>query len=136
MSKIFILPLETLLSRLSMKGLYKMVGALKESFGSKESNWIKEPVRAAANSEDGLYIFILPLETLLSRLSMKGLYKMVGALKESFGSKESNWIKEPVRAAANSEDGLYVQAVLEAIRKSWQRVSPLRGSVITFYVLR
>uniref|UniRef100_A0A1A9V9H9 Uncharacterized protein n=1 Tax=Glossina austeni TaxID=7395 RepID=A0A1A9V9H9_GLOAU len=43
---------------------------------------------------------------------------MVDALKESFASKESNWIKESMQAAANFEDGLYVQAVLEAIRKS------------------
>uniref|UniRef100_A0A1B0A9C5 Uncharacterized protein n=1 Tax=Glossina pallidipes TaxID=7398 RepID=A0A1B0A9C5_GLOPL len=56
-------------------------------------------------------------ETLLPRLYIKGLCKMVGALKESFASKESNWIKEPVQAATNFEDGLYVQAVLEAIRK-------------------
>uniref|UniRef100_A0A1B0F9J5 GPAT/DHAPAT C-terminal domain-containing protein n=1 Tax=Glossina morsitans morsitans TaxID=37546 RepID=A0A1B0F9J5_GLOMM len=52
---------------------------------------------------------------------------MVCALKESFSSKQANWIKEPVQAAANFEDGLYVQAVLEVIRKSsvtksWQRV--------------
>uniref|UniRef100_A0A1A9Z0M4 Uncharacterized protein n=1 Tax=Glossina pallidipes TaxID=7398 RepID=A0A1A9Z0M4_GLOPL len=52
---------------------------------------------------------------------------MVGALKKSFASKEANWIKESVQAAANFEDGLYEQAVLEAIRKlsgtkPWQRI--------------
>uniref|UniRef100_A0A1B0AH50 Uncharacterized protein n=1 Tax=Glossina pallidipes TaxID=7398 RepID=A0A1B0AH50_GLOPL len=52
---------------------------------------------------------------------------MVGALKESFDSKESNWIKGSVQATANFEDGLHVPVVLEAIRKLsetkfWQRL--------------
>uniref|UniRef100_A0A1A9UDJ7 Uncharacterized protein n=1 Tax=Glossina austeni TaxID=7395 RepID=A0A1A9UDJ7_GLOAU len=68
-------------------------------------------------------IFILTPETLLPRLYIKGLCKMVGALKESFAGKESNWIKEPAQAAANFEDVIYVQAVLEAIRKSTETKS-------------
>lgn len=68
---------------------------------------------------------------------------MVGALKEAFGSRESSWIKAPVSTAATFEDGLYVQAVVEAIRKSnetrqWQRVqlttdSPLNHDQIIRY---
>ncbi|TMW46307.1 hypothetical protein DOY81_008615 [Sarcophaga bullata] len=82
--------------------------------------------------EEAVYVDVQDLhiatsETLLPRLYIKGLCKMIGALKESFASKESSWVKEPVQAAATFEDGLYVQAVLEAIRKSsetksWQRV--------------
>lgn len=83
--------------------------------------------------EEAIYVdiqdlqFPISTESFLPRLYMKGLCKMIAALKESFAAKESSWVKEPVQAAATFEDGLYVQAVLEAIRKSsdtktWQRV--------------
>ncbi|ALC40032.1 CG17712 [Drosophila busckii] len=82
--------------------------------------------------EEAVYVDVQDLHfatnnSLLPRPYIKGLCKMVGALKEAFGSKESSWIKAPVSTAATFEDGLYVQAVVEAIRKSnetrqWQRV--------------
>lgn len=52
----------------------------------------------------------------------KGLVKMVVALKEAFASRGSNsgqaWAKEPADTAASFEDGLYIQAVMEAVRLS------------------
>lgn len=64
---------------------------------------------------------------------VKGLFKMIDALKESFLSIEENksgWIKQPVNIASTFEDGLYVQAVIDAIHKSslnkeWSRVDIL-----------
>lgn len=49
---------------------------------------------------------------------VKGLDEMIGALRLSFAQEQSSWIKEPVKSAATFEDALYVQAVLDAIRKS------------------
>ncbi|CAD7015188.1 glucose-fructose oxidoreductase domain-containing protein 1 [Ceratitis capitata] len=82
--------------------------------------------------EEAIYVDVQDLhfatsESLLPRPYIKGLCKMVGALKEAFADKDASWVKEPVQAAATFEDGLYVQAVLDAIRKSsetksWQRV--------------
>ncbi|XP_030384276.1 glucose-fructose oxidoreductase domain-containing protein 1 [Scaptodrosophila lebanonensis] len=82
--------------------------------------------------EEALYVDVQDLHfsttnSLLPRPYIKGLCKMVGALKEAFGSKEASWVKAPVSTAATFEDGLYVQAVIESIRKSnetrqWQRV--------------
>ncbi|XP_055593566.1 glucose-fructose oxidoreductase domain-containing protein 1-like [Uranotaenia lowii] len=75
--------------------------------------------------EEMLYVDVQDLqfctsETTLPRPYVKGLCKMVGALRDAFQpTKESaGWIKEPVRSAATFEDGLYVQTVLDAIRKS------------------
>lgn len=47
----------------------------------------------------------------LPRPYMKGLLKMVGALREAFLSVEDRrgWVKEPVAVAATFQDGLYVQ---------------------------
>jgi hypothetical protein len=47
----------------------------------------------------------------LPRPYMKGLLKMVGALREAFLSVEDRrgWVKEPVADAATFQDGLYVQ---------------------------
>ncbi|EDV57376.1 glucose-fructose oxidoreductase domain-containing protein 1 [Drosophila erecta] len=98
--------------------------------------------------EEAVYVDVQDLHfatnnSLLPRPYIKGLCKMVGALKEAFGSKESSWVKAPVSTAATFEDGLYVQAVVEAIRKSnetrqWQRVqlstdSPLNHDQIIRY---
>lgn len=90
---------------------------------SKDDNQVKE---------EAIYVDVQDLhfstaDTQLPRPYIKGLCKMVGALKEAFAQKDSSWVKEHVQAAATFEDGLYVQAVLEAIRKSsdsrtWQRV--------------
>lgn len=75
-------------------------------------------------------------DTSLPRPYVKGLCKMVTALKEAFTVPENSsaaWIKEPVKSAATFEDALYVQAVLEAIKKSsddrcWIRVSVMNSS--------
>lgn len=65
----------------------------------------------------------------IPRPYLKGLYKMMGALREAFLPVEDKhgWVKEPVAIAATFEDGLYVQAVINALRKSsnnrqWVRV--------------
>lgn len=90
---------------------------------------------AGSIKEEMLYIDVQDLqfstsETTLPRPYVKGLCKMVGALRDAFHpNKESaGWIKEPVQAAATFEDGLYVQAVLDAVRKSsedrcWTKVN-------------
>ena len=59
----------------------------------------------------------------LPRPYIKGLRKMIGALKEAFMPVEDKrgWIKEPVSSAATFEDGLYVQAVIDALRQSNKR---------------
>lgn len=61
---------------------------------------------------------------------VKGFFKMIGSLKEAFLSVEdkSGWVKEPVADASTFEDGLYVQAVIDALYKSnftreWVRVN-------------
>ncbi|XP_071035867.1 glucose-fructose oxidoreductase domain-containing protein 1 [Parasteatoda tepidariorum] len=59
-------------------------------------------------------------ENLLPKPYMKGLVKMVGALKEAFASQDDlqSWVKEPVAIAASFEDGQYIQAVIDSIRLS------------------
>ncbi|XP_066289988.1 glucose-fructose oxidoreductase domain-containing protein 1-like [Branchiostoma lanceolatum] len=65
---------------------------------------------------------------------LKGLLRLVDALKESFGKVEDrrSWAEEAVDIAATFEDGLYVQTVLDAIRKSnqenggWQKVNIMK----------
>ncbi|XP_030556575.1 glucose-fructose oxidoreductase domain-containing protein 1 [Drosophila novamexicana] len=89
-------------------------------------------LKESQQKEEAVYVDVQDLHistnnSLLPRPYIKGMCKMVGALKEAFNSKESSWIKAPVSTAATFEDGLYVQAVVEAIRKSnetrqWQRV--------------
>ncbi|VVC93670.1 glucose-fructose oxidoreductase domain-containing protein 1 [Leptidea sinapis] len=51
---------------------------------------------------------------------IKGLCKMISALKEAFlpVKEQMDWIKEPVKAAATFEDGQRVQATMEALRQS------------------
>lgn len=91
--------------------------------------------------EDKLYLDLQDMritspESSLPRPYVKGLCKMVTALKEAFTVPENSstaWIKEPVASAANFEDALYVQSVLEAIKKSsddrcWIRVSIMSES--------
>lgn len=77
----------------------------------------------AAEREESLYVEVQDLhgltsDSLLPRPYIKGMCKMIGALRESFAQEQSSWIKEPVKAAATFEDGLYVQAVLDSIRSS------------------
>lgn len=63
----------------------------------------------------------------------KGLVKMVTALRDAFASRAHGpgWAKEPTESAASFEDGLYIQAVMEAVRQSsqarqWVRVQLLK----------
>lgn len=71
--------------------------------------------------EEKLYVEIQDLrmesDSSLPKPFIKGMMKMVGALKEAFATS-SGWAKEAVSSAANFNDALYVQLVLEAIRKS------------------
>ncbi|XP_015110603.1 glucose-fructose oxidoreductase domain-containing protein 2 [Diachasma alloeum] len=59
----------------------------------------------------------------IPRPYVKGLKKMIGALREAFQPVEDKrgWIKEPVSQAATFEDGLYIQAVIDALRQSNKR---------------
>ena len=88
-------------------------------------------IRRKAGDENGeykeekLYVEIQDMRTSESSSSIprqyvKGMSKMFSALKEAFTtpSSNSNWNKESVASAANFNDGLYVQQVIEAIRKS------------------
>lgn len=94
-----------------------------------------------ADKEEALYVDVQDLHcstsgTLLPRPYVKGLCKMVGALRESFVQEPGSWVKEPVRAAATFEDGLYVQAVLDAIRtssesRSWVKVNVMAESPVS-----
>lgn len=92
-----------------------------------------------ADREEALYVDVQDLhqtstsDTLSPKPYIKGLCKMVSALRESFAQETSSWVKEPVQAAATFEDGLYVQAVLDAIRKSsdtrsWVKVNIMAES--------
>lgn len=93
---------------------------------------------SAAEKEEALYVDVQDLhcstsDSLLPKPYIKGLCKMVGALRESFVQEPGKWVKEPVRAAATFEDGLYVQAVLDAIRlssdtRSWVKVNVMTES--------
>lgn len=71
--------------------------------------------------EEKLYVEIQDMRTesstSLPRPFIKGMVKMVGALKEAFATS-TGWKKEAVSSAASFHDALYVQAVLEAITKS------------------
>lgn len=89
---------------------------------------IEKPVK-----EEAIYVDVQDLhaastvDSWLPKPYVKGLCKMIGALKETFGQKDSSWVKEPVQSAATFEDGLYVQAVIEAIKASsesraWKKV--------------
>ncbi|KAL0279221.1 UNVERIFIED_CONTAM: hypothetical protein PYX00_000826 [Menopon gallinae] len=62
----------------------------------------------------------LPHVSVLPVPYLKGLYKMIGALREAFLPVEdkTGWVKGPVAAASTFEDGLYVQAVIDALKKS------------------
>lgn len=64
---------------------------------------------------------------------LKGLRKMIGALREAFQSVEDKrgWMKEPVSLAATFEDGLYVQAVIDALRRSSKNREWVKVNVLT-----
>lgn len=95
-------------------------------------------VASSSDKEEALYVDVEDLHsltsgTLLPRPYIKGICKMIGALRESFVQEQSSWVKEPVATAATFEDGLYVQAVLDAIRqssdiKAWVKVQIMSES--------
>lgn len=64
---------------------------------------------------------------------VRGLRKMIGALREAFQPVEDKrgWIKEPVATAATFEDGLYVQAVIDAMRRSSKTREWIKVNVLT-----
>lgn len=69
----------------------------------------------------------------IPRPYMKGLFKMISALREAFLPVEdkSGWVKEPVALAATFEDGLYVQAVIDALKKSSANREWIKVNIIT-----
>ncbi|CAH1104344.1 unnamed protein product [Psylliodes chrysocephalus] len=93
--------------------------------------------RKNKGNEEVLYLDVEDLKcpvpnSILPKTFIKGLCKMVSALREAFlpNNEKEGWIKEPVQSAATFEDGLYVQAVLSAIRESshtrqWVKVKVL-----------
>lgn len=94
--------------------------------------------RSNKASEERLYLDVEDLQcavpnSILPRPYIKGLCKMVGSLREAFlpVKEKAGWIKEPVSLAAGFEDGLYVQAVLSAIKESSQTRQWVRVDVMT-----
>lgn len=87
--------------------------------------------------EEVLYLDVEDLkqapDSVVPKPHAKGLVKMVMALRDAFASRAhgQGWAKEPADSAASFEDGLYVQAVMEAVRQSsqmrqWVRVQLLQ----------
>ncbi|CAG9827757.1 unnamed protein product [Diabrotica balteata] len=94
--------------------------------------------RRNKGNEEVLYLDVEDLKcpvpnSILPKTFVKGLCKMVSALREAFlpNNEKEGWIKEPVQAAATFEDGLYVQAVLSAIRESSQTRQWVKVKVLT-----
>ncbi|KAF2904178.1 hypothetical protein ILUMI_01998 [Ignelater luminosus] len=94
--------------------------------------------RRNKSNEEVLYLDVEDLQCAVPNLSLprpliKGLCKMVGALREAFlpVKEKAGWVKEPVCLAAGFDDGLYVQAVLSAIRQSSQTLQWVRVNIMT-----
>lgn len=94
--------------------------------------------RRNKGNEEVLYLDVEDLQcpvpnSMLPRPFIKGLCKMVSALKEAFSpvKEKAGWVKEPVCTAASFEDGLYVQAVLSAIRESSQTRQWVKVNIMT-----
>lgn len=64
---------------------------------------------------------------------VKGFFKMIDSLEKAFLSVEdkSGWMKEWVADASTFEDGLYVQAVIDALYKSSAKREWVRINMIT-----
>ncbi|KAK2580778.1 hypothetical protein KPH14_011513 [Odynerus spinipes] len=75
----------------------------------------------------------LPISNFIPRPYIKGLRNMIAALREAFQSVEDKrgWVKEPVFCAATFEDGLYVQAVIDALRQSNKRREWTKVNILT-----
>ncbi|XP_015172851.1 PREDICTED: glucose-fructose oxidoreductase domain-containing protein 1 [Polistes dominula] len=74
-----------------------------------------------------------PVSDSIPRPYIKGLRNMISALREAFQSVEDKrgWVKEPVFCAATFEDGLYVQAVIDALRQSNKRREWTKVNILT-----
>lgn len=74
-----------------------------------------------------------PVSNSIPRPYIKGLRNMIAALREAFQSVEDKkgWVKEPVFCAATFEDGLYVQAVIDALRQSNKRREWAKVNILT-----
>ncbi|CAH0547873.1 unnamed protein product [Brassicogethes aeneus] len=90
------------------------------------------------SNEEVIYLDVEDLQcpvpnSILPKTFVKGICKMVSALREAFlpVNEKAGWIKEPVCSAANFEDGLYVQAVLSAIRQSSQTRQWVKVNIMT-----
>ncbi|XP_012344765.1 glucose-fructose oxidoreductase domain-containing protein 1 isoform X4 [Apis florea] len=82
---------------------------------------------------DDLHDISFPIADSIPRPYIKGLRKMIAALREAFQSVEDKkgWIKEPVFSASSFEDGLYVQAVIDALRQSNKRREWVKVNILT-----
>lgn len=82
---------------------------------------------------DDLQDISFPIADSIPRPYIKGLRKMITALREAFQSVEDKkgWIKEPVFSASSFEDGLYVQAVIDALRQSNKRREWVKVNILT-----
>ncbi|XP_014679277.1 PREDICTED: glucose-fructose oxidoreductase domain-containing protein 1-like isoform X2 [Priapulus caudatus] len=71
--------------------------------------------------------------THLPKPYLRGLFKLITALKGAFAAIEDkhSWVKEPVAMAATFEDGLYTQAVLDAVKESSKKKEWVKVQVIT-----
>ncbi|CAH1399191.1 unnamed protein product [Nezara viridula] len=100
--------------------------------------------KEGSQKEDVIYLDVEDLQRSVTMMNtvaantiprpyMKGLFKMMGALREAFLPVEDKrgWVKEPVALAATFEDGLYVQAVINALRKSNINKEWVKVSIIT-----
>ena len=95
-------------------------------------------IKNEAVKEEKLYLDIQDLhfatsDSTLPRPYVKGLCKMVNSLKDAFHPNNSStaWIKEPVQSAATFEDGMYVQAVLEAIKRSSENKTWVKVTIMS-----
>lgn len=71
--------------------------------------------------------------THLPKPYLRGLLKLICALKGAFAAIEDkhSWVKEPVAMAATFEDGLYTQAVLDAVKESSKKKEWVKVQVIS-----
>lgn len=86
-------------------------------------NGIEDDRKGTQDKEEVIYVDVEDLScasSVVPKPYVKGLCKMISALKEAFlpVKEQMDWIKEPVRAAATFEDGQRVQATMEALRQS------------------
>lgn len=91
----------------------RLVARGTELYGQRNGG-SREELLLGDNDGAGLALRDLPLPHL------RGLGSMVTALRDAFQAHEErrSWARGPVVAAATFEDGLYVQTVVEAVKRS------------------